>query len=350
MAKICNSIDECARHLLSGNLVAFPTETVYGLGANALNSESVLKIFEAKRRPLTDPVIVHVSSLSQALSLISETDAEIIETISYLANTFWPGPLTIVSRANDKISPILTANTGYIGIRLPNHPIALDLINKSGVPIAAPSANLFSHVSPTNPQHVLDDFCDSLFDIKVIDGGKCSFGIESTVAKVYKENQEIVIRVLRRGGISEDSLKAVLGTRAQVWHKENYSGIEISSEAPGQLIKHYSPNIETYLLDIGLHGSFVCDVSEAALIKFNVPEIDNYKSVISLSETGDVQEAINNFYECLRWGEVQGVKCIVIGLNALIGDHALALWDRIYRATSKRAVVLSQGKIYNKMH
>ena len=349
MAKLCSDLEICASHLRSGNLVAFPTETVYGLGANALDASSVLKIFSAKKRPLTDPVIVHVSCLSQALPLISETDPEVLALYTHLAASFWPGPLTLVAKASDLISPVLTANTGFVGIRLPNHPIARALIERAGVPIAAPSANLFSHVSPTTAQHVLDDFGDSEFDIRVIDGEKCAFGIESTVAKIYKEeNGRVGIRVLRRGGVQEEDLRKAVGDRAEVWHKENYSGIETNNEAPGQLIKHYSPNVETYLLDEGEDGERVCGCADAVFINFGCTEEERCKASVSLSENGDTKEAVNNLYECLRWAEVQGGECIVIALKNMEGDHSLALWDRIFRATSGRKVVVHLGNIYHK--
>lgn len=349
MAKICNDVDECARHLALGNLVAFPTETVYGLGANALDTGSVLKIFQAKKRPLTDPVIVHVNSASEALPLISESDPEIIELYMLLTASFWPGPLTLVAKASGLISPILTANTGFIGIRSPKHPIAQELIRKAGVPIAAPSANLFSHVSPTTAQHVLDDFSDSLFDIKVIDGEKCSFGIESTVAKIYKENGEVFLRIFRRGGITEEDLGKVLENKARIWHQENYSGIEISSEAPGQLIKHYSPNVETFLLSEGECGDKICEVSSTVFICFNCESIQNCKAQQFLAETCDISQAVSNLYESLRWAEVQGGDCIVVALGILEGKHSEALWDRIFRATSGRKVVMSQGNVCHKL-
>ena len=242
----------------------------------------------------------------------------------------------------------LTANTGFIGLRAPNHPIAIQLIEKAKVPIAAPSANLFSHVSPTLAQHVIDDFFDSLFDIKVIDGKKCSFGIESTVAKICKENEEVVVKVFRRGGISEETLRKALNNRAHVYHLANFSGIETSNEAPGQLIKHYSPNVETYLLETGDTGDEICEASKAVLIDFNSKNFYEFKAVIHLSECGNVDEAINNLYESLRIAEVQGGDCIVIGLNDMTGDHSLALWDRVFRATSGRKVVLKNDKIYYK--
>ena len=139
--------------------MAFPTETVYGLGANALDADACVSIFTSKGRPLTDPLIVHVHSLDQALTLLDQSDLEIVSLFKKLASRYWPGPLTMVVQANLKLIPnMITAETGFVGLRMPNHEIALDLLRTSQVPIAAPSANKFGHVSPTKAEHVYNDF------------------------------------------------------------------------------------------------------------------------------------------------------------------------------------------------
>lgn len=164
-----------------------PTETVYGLGANALNPDACMSIFNTKGRPLTDPLIVHVHSVEQALPLIDQKqeNAEIIMNIfQELAKAYWPGPLTMVVRANlDVIPSLITAETGWVGIRIPNSPVALELLKAANVPVAAPSANKFGHVSPSKAQHVYDDFHKDS-EVTILDGGACSFGIESTVMKI----------------------------------------------------------------------------------------------------------------------------------------------------------------------
>ena len=172
-----------------------PTETVYGLGANALDADACRSIFTAKGRPLTDPLIVHVHSVEQALTLMDQKqeNAEmILQLFQELAKAYWPGPLTIVVRANlDLVPSLITAETGWVGLRMPNSPIALELIKTANVPVAAPSANKFGHVSPSKAQHVYDDFhLDS--EVAILDGGPCSFGIESTVMKIedYQVEQE----------------------------------------------------------------------------------------------------------------------------------------------------------------
>ena len=178
---------------------------MYGLGANALNAEACKLIFTTKGRPLTDPLIVHVHSLEHGLSLIDQNDEKVVSLFKTLANKYWPGPLTMVVKANlDLIPSLVTAETGYVGIRMPNHQIALDLIKTSGLPLAAPSANKFGHVSPSKAEHVYSDFHKDS-EVYIIDGGACSFGIESTVLKISfdHESGKYNLLVLRRGGVSE---------------------------------------------------------------------------------------------------------------------------------------------------
>jgi L-threonylcarbamoyladenylate synthase len=189
---------QAVQALAAGKLVSFPTETVYGLGANALDPDACLNIFKTKGRPLTDPLIVHVHNIEAGLALVNHTSPIISTTFKQLGAKYWPGPLTLVTEANlDKIPMLITADTGFIGIRVPAHPIALQLLEKAGVPIAAPSANKFGHVSPTKAEHVYNDFCKDS-EVVILDGGACSFGIESTVLKITES--ELII--IRKGGIS----------------------------------------------------------------------------------------------------------------------------------------------------
>ena len=179
-----DTIKKASELLQQGKLVSFPTETVYGLGANALNAEACKLIFTTKGRPLTDPLIVHVHSLEHGLSLIEKSDKKVVSMFKLLAEKYWPGPLTMVVRANMELIPsLVTADTGFVGIRMPNHAVALDLIKSSGLPLAAPSANKFGHVSPSKAEHVYSDFYKDS-EVLIIDGGACSFGIESTVLKL----------------------------------------------------------------------------------------------------------------------------------------------------------------------
>src|SRR3989344_8830863 len=194
-------IRKAARIIRREGIVAFPTETVYGLGANALNSRAVRKIFRAKRRPFDDPLIVHVCETGQAYLLVQKVDLRAKE----LMDNFWPGPLTLVMKKSKKVPAITTGGLGSVAIRMPNHKIACALIHESKVPIAAPSANLFGKPSPTMAQHVLVDL-NGRIDA-VIDGGKTRIGVESTVLDLTGK----VALLLRPGGISRGEIEKVIG-------------------------------------------------------------------------------------------------------------------------------------------
>lgn len=219
------SISEAAEIIRSGGLVAFPTETVYGLGANALDAAAVEKIFEMKGRPETSPLIVHVASVEMAREIAAEWPPLADE----LARQWWPGPLTLVLRKNDKIPLKVTAGLLTVGIRMPNHPTALELIREAGVPIAAPSANRFTGLSPTTADHVKAAFGDA---VPVLDGGPCAVGIESTVVAVGGDK----LMLLRPGMISFSEIEQAVA-QAGAAHP-----------APGMHEKHYSPRTRLILV------------------------------------------------------------------------------------------------------
>jgi L-threonylcarbamoyladenylate synthase len=219
------SLDEGASLLRAGELVAFPTETVYGLGANALDAHAVASIFELKGRPATSPLIVHVSSIAMARGIVSEWPPEAED----LAQRYWPGPLTLVLPKSPSIPDIVTAGLPTVGVRMPSHPIALQLIEAAGVPIAAPSANRFMELSPTTAAHVLEAFGER---VPVLDGGPCQVGIESTVVAIA----DGIITLLRPGMIS-------LGEMEQV--SDVGSG---SHPAPGMHARHYSPRTRLFIV------------------------------------------------------------------------------------------------------
>lgn len=218
-------IRRAADVIRAGGLVAFPTETVYGLGANALDADAVARIFEAKGRPATNPVIVHVSDASEVLNVAANWP----ETAGELAARFWPGPLTLVVPKADRVPAIVTAGGPTVAVRCPNHPVALALIRAAGVPVAAPSANRSTELSPTRAEHVLKSL-NGRIDL-VLDGGPCSGGIESTVVDATGEFP----RVLRPGLITVPMLESVCG-RVEIGAKD-----EGVSRSPGQMAKHYSP-------------------------------------------------------------------------------------------------------------
>lgn len=230
------AIERAAEAIRSGELVAFPTETVYGLGANALDADAVRRVFEAKERPFASPLIVHVANEAMARTLALEWP----EIAARLAARFWPGALTLIVRKAGIVPDIVTAGLDSVGLRVPAHPVALQLIEKAGVPIAAPSANRFTQISPTAADHVLSSLGDRVRII--LDGGATQVGIESTVFSLRRDPPA----VLRPGMISIDEIEAVGGVRVE---REVRS--PSISESPGLHAKHYAPRKPLYLLETG---------------------------------------------------------------------------------------------------
>lgn len=224
-------IEQAAALLRAGGLVAFPTETVYGLGANALDAAAVERIFEAKGRPYSSPLIVHVSSIEMARGLAREWP----EKAEILASRFWPGPLTIVAPKNADVPDVVTAGLPSVGLRMPAHPVARALLEAAKIPIAAPSANRFTELSPTRAEHVRPDLADM-----VLDGGPCTVGIESTVISLTGS----VPKILRPGMISQTQIEEAIGP------------VEVTGgpESPGQHPRHYSPKTPIVLGDAPREG------------------------------------------------------------------------------------------------
>jgi L-threonylcarbamoyladenylate synthase len=213
------TIEEAAERIRAGEVVAFPTETVYGMGANALDADAVARIYKLKGRPATSPLIVHVASIEMARTLVSEWPLE-AET---LAGRYWPGPLTLVLPKAPAIPSIVTAGLSTVGVRVPNHPLALALIREAGVPLAAPSANRFAGLSATTAEHVREAFGDA---VPVLDGGPCQVGIESTVVSINAGK----ITLLRPGMISIEDVERASTLLTDAAHP-----------APGMHARHYSP-------------------------------------------------------------------------------------------------------------
>lgn len=222
-----------AEEIKKGKLVAFPTETVYGLGADALNKKAVAKIFQSKERPFNDPLIVHIADIKELHRLSRQVPPIALK----LAKAFWPGPLTLVLKKSELVPGIVTADLDTVAVRMPANNIALNLIREAKTPIAAPSANLFGRTSPTTAQHVADDLGGKIE--MIIDGGKTKVGVESTVLDVTVEP----VRVLRAGGISLERLKEVVG---QVKISKE---LEEGFRSPGMLNSHYSPRAKLILVE-----------------------------------------------------------------------------------------------------
>ncbi len=313
--EILPDIERAAVILKSGGVVAFPTETVYGLGANALDPIAVARVFEIKGRPHFDPLIVHLAALRQMRDLVTRLP----EQAQALMRFFWPGPLTLVLPKSDLVPDIVTAGLPTVAIRMPDHPIALALIRKSGVPIAAPSANLFGHVSPTTADHVRQQLGDRV-DM-VLDGGRCPVGVESTVISILNGT----VTLLRPGGTPLEEIERMVGPVQR--HPERQT-IPVS---PGQLPHHYAPRTPLLLKGQNLPESAL----RRGLLSFTIPaSTEGFVAVEVLSTTGDLREAAANLFAALHRLDTMQLDVIVAELVPEIG-LGLAINDRLRRAAQK---------------
>lgn len=268
---------EIIRH---GGLVAFPTETVYGLGADALNAEAAAGIFRAKKRPHFDPLICHIDSLEMLNKIVDHVPPRIKELI----DTFWPGPLTLIFPKSNIVPDIITAGLPTVAVRMPNHPAALDLIRESGTPIAAPSANPFGFLSPTTAEHVENGLKNEV-DL-IIDGGSCKVGVESTIIRVT-ENKNYL---LRPGGLEPESIENIIGPLLT----PEQTNIP---DAPGLLPSHYSPNAKVILIDEGKEISG----NEISLLSYRKKRNSSaIKTNLVLSPSGSLTEAAVNLFAYLH--------------------------------------------------
>ena len=232
-------IQEAIDLIRNDEIVAFPTETVYGLGGSAFSETAVRKIYEAKGRPSDNPMIVHISDLEMLSSIVKN----IPENIRKLCERFWPGPLTILFEKSEKIPDIVTAGLNTVAVRMPSNPIALTLIKKLGIPIAAPSANLSTRPSPTEAKHVINDLQGKI--PLIIDGGSCNVGVESTVIDVHRGHSVI----LRPGGVNLEDLKPYLPMIEVFNNKNNKFSNDFKPPTPGLKYRHYSPKAEIVLIE-----------------------------------------------------------------------------------------------------
>lgn len=308
-------IELAAKYIKEGKVVAFPTETVYGLGADALNPMAVAKIFELKKRPSFDPLIVHISDISYIKKLTKNNDDRIYK----LAERFWPGPLTIVMTKSEIVPDIVTSGLPTVGIRMPDNKIALELITKSETAIAAPSANLFGRVSPTTAQHVKKQLKGVDF---ILDGGKTKVGIESTIITLNEEGFEI----LRYGLITKEEIKKVIPICTESKNKKNIL-------APGMLQSHYSPSKPLFILNKNILEKI--DRKKVGLLSFSGKDTEGFKIVIELTKNQDLKEYAVNLFESLHKLEESDVEYIVAEPVPEIGV-GLAIMDRLKKASHKK--------------
>ena len=278
------SIRLAAEIIRAGGLVAFPTETVYGLGCDALNPEAVARVFEAKQRPRFDPLIVHIADQAALDALVLHVSL----SDHTLMDAFWPGPLTLVLPKRPVVPDLVTAGLPTVAVRMPSHPVALALIRKAGVPIAAPSANPFGYVSPTCAQHVLDGLGERV-DL-ILDGGPCPLGVESTIMSTVGAVPE----VLRPGSLPLSDIEAVMGPVIRRLRSEQ------TPLAPGRLSRHYATRTPfTILARPGMQRPPAGE--RAGLLAMSSPvEIGGYAVIEVLSSSGNIREAAQHLFAALR--------------------------------------------------
>jgi len=309
-------IHQAAEIIKGGGIVAFPTETVYGLGADAFNPLAVARIFEVKRRPYFDPLIVHVAYPADVKKLVKE----IPSNAKKLTESFWPGPLTVVLLKNENIPDIVTAGLPTVAIRMPNHPMALSLIKESKCPIAAPSANPFGYLSPTTAEHVQEQLGDQV-DL-ILDGGPCPVGVESTIVSFLEERP----RSLRPGGVSLEEIESVIG-KVEI----NPNELEKPS-APGMLPRHYAPRTPI-VLDWDEKNLDIYKNKKIGLLAFQGPRNHlKFKSVEVLSKKGDLREAAANLFAAIRRLDALNLDLILAESIPEIG-LGRAIMDRLRRAS-----------------
>jgi L-threonylcarbamoyladenylate synthase len=343
-------IDEAAQALREGKLVAFPTETVYGLGAHALDPVAVQKIFDAKERPATDPLIVHIAHIGQ----VNQVAAGLPPGARKLALAFWAGPLTLILRKKPEVPALVTAGLPNVAVRVPSHRVARALMEMSGVPIAAPSANRFSRPSPTTAAHVLEDL-DGRVDL-ILDGGATDIGIESTIVDFSVEPP-----VLRRpGGITFEQVHSLV---PEIVLQETHGDADVAQESPGQMTRHYAPRAELTLYE-GAADAVVKQVAAdtRALVAAGervgilapqedlsalAPELAARASAgrietVPIGSRADLERSARELYAAIRTIDGTGVtKILAIGVGS--EGIARALHDRLMRAADGRVRTIVQS-------
>lgn len=312
MSIISKDIQKAIALLTNEELVAIPTETVYGLAGNIFSEKAIKSIFKTKKRPFFNPLIVHIAHVTILETIVSE----IPEKAKLLAKTFWPGSMTLVLKKNKNIPDLITAGKDTVAVRVPNHPVTLALLQKLPFPLAAPSANPFNNISPTKPEHVELYFKN---DIQmVLDGGTCKNGIESTI--IGFENDEPII--YRLGALALEDIEAFVG-KVSIKNKK-----EENPNAPGMLNKHYSPKTKTILTSNILEEIALHPKKKIGVLSFNATfKSDKTTAEIILSKTSNLREAASKLYDSLHQLDALNLDIIIaeklpeIGLGNSINDR-----------------------------
>lgn len=326
-------IAQAAQELQAGQVVGIPTETVYGLAANALDEAAVQRIFAAKGRPQDNPLIVHISSLDMLEKVVDAVPAKAYR----LAEAFWPGPLTMVLPTAAGIAPSVTAGLGTVGVRLPVHPAARAVIRAAGVPLAAPSANKSGSPSPTTAQHVLQDMQGKIR--YVLDGGACPVGVESTVLTLVGEPM-----VLRPGFVTAAEIAEILGQPVGTVGGDAYTGSNSTPPSPGMKYKHYAPNAEITIIDSELNEYIaylakLTDVTNTFALCFEGEEALLDIPCVTYGKADDAPSQAAALFAALRRLDALGAKTVYARRPAQDGV-GLAVRNRLLRAASFREIKL----------
>ncbi|WP_396147005.1 L-threonylcarbamoyladenylate synthase [Flavobacterium sp.] len=319
MIQISKDIVKAKEILENENLVAIPTETVYGLAGNIYSEKAINKIFKTKNRPFNNPLIVHIHSKE----LLENIAQEIPEKAKKLAEAFWPGSLTLVLNKKETIPYSITAGKETVAVRVPNHPLTLELLKQLDFPLAAPSANPFGSISPTTSQHVADYFTDTLE--MVLDGGNCENGIESTI--VGFENEKAIL--YRLGSISVEDIESIIGP-IQIVNKN-----DSSPNAPGMLSRHYAPKTKTILSENIEYEIKNYPTSKIGVLSFkdlNINDENIEKEILSIK--GSLKEATSNLYAAMHRLDKKGLD-LIIAEKFPENDLGKSINDRLERATKK---------------
>ncbi|HEV2294011.1 MAG TPA: L-threonylcarbamoyladenylate synthase [Tepidisphaeraceae bacterium] len=312
-----SEIERAVEILRAGGLVAFPTETVYGLGADARNADAVRRIFAAKGRPSTNPLIVHISGVAMAKLYAAEWP----DTARRLAQKFWPGPLTLVLPRFRTIAPEVSAGWDTVGLRMPNHPLALKLIQRFDGPIAAPSANRSNHISPTTAKHVREELGDAV-DV-ILDGGPCTVGIESTVLDLTVARPKI----LRPGGIARGQIEKVVGP---IDAADMLTEVSTPARSPGQHETHYAPRTPAFRFQASERGALHVTPTAGLVTLGAGVEMKRHKSSIALPASPAAYA--HHLYGVLRELDAMGLEAIYVEMPPDRPEWT-AVRDRLIRAT-----------------
>ncbi|NLK72853.1 MAG: threonylcarbamoyl-AMP synthase [Clostridiales bacterium] len=324
------SIQKAANILKEGGIVAFPTETVYGLGANALNEEAIKKIYIAKGRPSDNPLIVHISDIN----MIHTITEYIPPKYDALIKAFWPGPLTLIFKKNDKIPDIVTAGLDTVAVRMPDNAIALELINKAGFPVAAPSANISGKPSPTKGEHVIQDLMGKVDAILL--GEDCKVGLESTVLDLLSGQPTI----LRPGGVSKEAIEKAIGEKVLDNSLHNVGDKQIAS-SPGMKYTHYAPKVPVIVfigsLDNMIHGiQTMKEIKEKEGLRVGILATEETKAfysgcIYSVGSREKIETVAGSLFHVLRSFDKEDID-IILSESFTTEGMGLAIMNRIIKS------------------